>query len=179
MAKKVNTKKRLTFIDIVLILAVLGLVGFVVYSVFFADNTVSQDKAVTVEYQIKVEKLRYEDFGIVLLEDNKIKSDFLLKDEIVYAHTTNKEIGKILSVEYEPYIESTGEVNESGELIYCEYPGYINLLITVQTKAEKTESSYSVMGVSLLSNQEIEFRTRTFCKNATIVKIVEKGDDAS
>ena len=134
MAKKVNTKKRLTFIDIVLILAVLGLAAFVVYSVFFADETV---------------------------------------------YTGSKEIGKVLAVEYEPYFESTGEVNESGELIYCEYPGYINLLITVQTKAEKTDAAYSVSGVSLLANKEISFRTRTFCQNAEIVKITEKGESES
>ncbi len=177
MAKKVNTKKRLTFIDIVLILAVLGLAAFVVYSVFFADETSSGDDAVTIEYQIKVEKIRYADFGITLLDDNKISCEFLLTDETVYAGS--KEIGKVLAVEYEPYFESTGEVNESGELIYCEYPGYINLLITVQTKAEKTDAAYSVSGVSLLANKEISFRTRTFCQNAEIVKITEKGESES
>ena len=89
----------------------------------------------------------------------------------------SKEIGKVVSVEYEPYMESTGEVNESGELIYCEYPGYINILITVQTTAEKLDHGYTVSGMDLLSNSRIEFRTQTYVGVGNIVKISEKGAD--
>ena len=178
MAKKINnTKRRLTFVDIIIILALLGFVGFVVYSVLTADQNVSKENAVNIEYQIKVEKVRYADFEIVLLSDNKIKSDFLLKNEVLYFEQNSKEIGKVVSVEYEPYMESTGEVNESGELIYCEYPGYINILITVQTTAEKLDHGYTVSGVDLLSNSRIEFRTQTYVGVGNIVKISEKGAD--
>ena len=55
MAKKINsTKRRVTFIDIALILALVVLVGFVVYKVFVADKDVSDGNSATVEYTIKV-----------------------------------------------------------------------------------------------------------------------------
>ena len=178
MAKKVNnTKRRLTFIDIILILAIIGLAGFVVYGVFIADTDVSDDKAVQVEYRIKIEKVRYADFGIQLMEGNKIKSDFLLKNEEVYLAQNSKELGKVTLVEYEPYTASTGEVNESGELIYAEYPGYINIVITVQTNAGKSAQGYTVSGVDLLSGSEIEFRTQTYFGIGTIVEVVAEEED--
>ena len=180
MAKKINnTKRKFTFIDIILVLAILGLAGFVIYGVFFADQNVQGEKAVEVEYQIKVEKIRYEDYEIELLSDGKITSDFLLKNETVYLASNSKEIGKVVSVEYEPYTQSTGEVNELGELIYSEYPGYINILITVQTNAENTQNGYSVSGVDLLMGSEIEFRTQTYFGVANITKISGKGEEQS
>jgi len=180
MAKKVNnTKKRLTFIDIILVLAILGLAAFAIFEVINADQHIPKDKAEQIEYVIEIEKVRYADFNILLTEENKIKSDFLLKNETVYLEQNSKEIGKIVSVEYEPYMESTGEVNESGELIYCEYPGYINILITVQTSAEKTDYGYTVSGIDLLSNSDISFRTQTYCGDGKIVSVSRKTEDKS
>lgn len=177
MANKVNnTKKRLTFIDIILILAILGLAAFAIFEVVNADQHIPKDKAEQVEYVIEIEKVRYADFNILLTEENKIRSDFLLKNETVYLEQNSKEIGKIVSVEYEPYVESTGEVNESGELIYCEYPGYINILITVQTKAEKTDYGYTVSGTDLMSNSCVSFRTQTYCGKGKIVSITPKSE---
>lgn len=178
MAKKVkNTKRRLTFIDVALILAIIGLVGFVVYSVFNSGKSVSGSKAVEIEYQIKIEKINYENFGITLLQDNKIQSDFLSVGEYVYFENNSKEIGKIVSVEYEPYITSTQEVDEEGNLIFGEYPGYINLVITVKTNAEKTDYGFKVWNEDLLVNTELAFRTRSYCGVGQIVDILEKGGD--
>ena len=178
MAKKVNgAKRRFTFVDIILVLAMLGLVIFAIYSISSADKNIADDKVVQVEYQIKIEKVRYQDFSIELLSDNKIKSDFLKKDEIVYLLENSEEIGKVVRVEYEPYTESTGEINELGELIYAEYPGYINLLITVSAEAEKQENGNAVSKKVLLLGDEIEFRTKTYDGAATITQITEKGDE--
>ena len=169
-----KTSRRITFIDIVLIIAILAAITFIVYEFIIPASEKADSDGKEVEFTLFVEKVKYHDFGIELLEDQAIKCDFLQKGESVYLSDGSVEIGSVVDVKYEPYLESTGIVNESGELIYEEYDGYVNLIITVKAVAEQKNGAVEINGCVLLSGNELEFRTPTYTSVGVIGAITDK-----
>ena len=176
--KVTKGKNKFTFVDIVLIAAILVVAALIVYNVFIADGDASAKDSVEVEYKVLIEKVKADKYLLEITDAGKLKRSFLEDGEKVYLTENSAVIGEIVSVTAEPYKESTGQVNSNGELIYSEYPGYFNLIITVKAKAVDTSNGFEVSGIRILSNEEIGFRTATYIGEGRIVSAVKKNKEA-
>jgi hypothetical protein len=176
--KVAKGKSKFTFFDVVLIAAIIVVAALIVYNVFIADGDGTAKDSVEVEYRVLIEKIKCDKYSLEITETGKLKRNFLENGEKVYLSENSAVIGEIVSVTAEPYKESTGQVNSSGELIYCEYPGYVNIIITIKAGAVDVSDGFEVSGYKILSNGEIEFRTPTYIGEGRIISAVKKDKEA-
>ena len=177
--KITKSKSKFTFVDIILIVAIVVVAALVVYNVFIEDATKSDKEKHEIEYQILVEKVSCSKFSLKTAEDGKLDRNFLDVGEKVYLVENSAVVGEIVSVSATPYLESTGQVDAEGDLIYGTYPDYVNLIITVKTTAIQGNNGYDVSGYDLVAGSEIEFRTATYIGKGIVSRVDIKEEDKS
>lgn len=182
---KKHSGRRMNFVDWVLILIVIACVGAFVYFAFFSELDLfgTKEEKASIQYTVKIENVNAKMLGINV-SDSKgaLNCDFIDTKDRVYDCKTGELIGRVISVEYEKSLEPTGAVDEHGNLIYDQYPGYIDIIITVSAGGSISDDGiYSINGYELRVGADIEFRTEGYtatgkCISVTGKEIVENAD---
>ncbi len=122
---------RFNFIDFTLIVVALVALSVLVYIVVGPKNSqAAQPTTFSIQYTLEIKHLR---------EDWR---DYIsIGDEITDADSLTK-IGTVTDVSYQnEYVASTDR--RTGEVIYVEYPDYVNMKVTVETDSvTKTDNGY-------------------------------------
>ncbi len=155
----------MNFVDWILILVALVFAGVFVYFAFFSELDLfgAKDEKVSVQYTVRIENVNADMLGISIA-DNKgtLNCDFIDAKDRVYDCKSGKAIGRVTSVKYERSLEPTGAVNQSGELVYAEYPGHIDIIITVSGSGSISDGIYNINDYELRVGSDIEFRTEGY-----------------
>ncbi len=174
-----NSKKRLNPVDAVIAVVFLLSLAAMVYfalNLAFTDNGSKADGSGTpVEYRLTIENIDAERLGIVLDEESgTAECDFLKIGDLLYNPSGSATIGKLAAIRYEAAVGSTGKSDGEGNLIYAEYPGRINLILTV--RAELPEDTLSVGGMDIRIGKQMEFHTASYYATARIVAVETEVD---
>lgn len=166
-----SKRKKISPVDVVIavifLVALLSMIYLLV--VLLGDNeSIDEREGVTADCQLIVESVDIERFGITLNEVNEsIECAFLQAGDQVYDPQSGEVIGRITAITYEIATVATGEVDEEGNLIYAEYPGHINLVLTVRTELE-SETDWTAGSVSMQVGKEITLRTASYEATALV-----------
>ena len=118
-----NTKKRFNIIDVILILAIVAVVAGVIIRSGFADSFSEKMDEGNIEYEFIINSI-------------KATSDqYFDEGTVIYSQTTQKEIGKILTVTTRPaeaYIELP-----TGEIVKTVIPDRIDVIGTAVIKGNE------------------------------------------
>ncbi len=162
---------RMNFVDIILILLALVCLGAFVYFAFFSELDMfgKKDEKVTLEYTVTVKKVNAELLGLDIPSDRKtLDCDFIDKKDRVYDSESGEAIGRVLSLEYMPSREMTSAVDSDGNVIYAEYPGYVDIAIVISGSGEMSDGVYTINGYEIRVGAEIEFHTQSYTAVGTI-----------
>jgi len=164
MNNKAAPRKTLRFniIDALFLLIILASTGVLVYILFFggADSTDSSSYS-QVEYKIELRMVREELKGKINVGDKVIDASKLYT------------IGEVTDVKYVGAIY-TGVNRAEGTLVYSDYPGYINITVTVKANADLSSGSYMIEGVYKLSvGTYVSLRVPNFTGSGYCVSIKE------
>lgn len=175
---QINKKrKKISPVDVVIAVIFLVALAATVYLaiVLMTDDGASdRNDGVAADCRLVIENVDIERFDITLNEvTGGVDCEFLQVGDQVYDPESGEPIGRITSIAYELSTASSGEVNEEGNLIYVEYPGYVDLVITLRTELEG-ENDYTVGSLNLRLGQEIHFRTASYEATA-VVSDMETG----
>ncbi len=173
-AENKSKKKKISPVDIVIaaifLIALLSMI-YLVITLLAEDRSLGQESGVEADCRLKIENVEIERFGITLNEmTGGVECAFLKTGDLVYDPQTGKEIGKITAVAYEIATASSGEVDEEGNLIYVEYPGYVDLILTVRMELQG-EQDWSAGSLSIRIGQQIAFRTASYEATAVIASV--------
>lgn len=145
---KKTFSKRFTFniIDVILIMLILASLASLIYLFTAADDTDTTDvKKVLLEYSITISSIR---------EDLQGKAGI---GDAIWDAEKGTALGEVIDVAYAPTVKETID-RSTGQAITTQVPGYMNIILTVQTEANAESGFYRVA--------EYEFqlgRTVTFC----------------
>lgn len=169
-------RKKISPVDIAIaVIFLIALVSMIYLLVaLFADNGGDAKDGVAADCQLKIEYVDAERFGITVNEvTGGVECAFLQAGDEVYDPQSGESIGRITAVAYEKATAPTGEVDEEGRLVYAEYPGYVNLILTLRTELE-SEQRYTAGSLDLQLGQQITLRTASYEATA-LVEDVETG----
>lgn len=165
-------RKKISPVDIVItVIFLVALVALIYLTVtLLTDEGADQaGEGVTADCLLEIERVDVERFGLSLNEvTGGVECAFLQAGDQVYDPESGESIGRITAVTYEVATEPSGAVDEEGNLVYIEYPGYVNLLITVRTEIAG-EQDRTVGSLNLQLGREIDLRTATYEATATVV----------
>lgn len=169
-----SSKKKINPVDAVIaIIFVLALVAavYLTVTIAFDEDASSVDSSQTqVEYRLCVANVDVERFGITLDEQTgTAKCDFLQIGDLLYSADGSIQIGKLSSIQYEITTGSTGVTDSEGNLIYAEYPGRVNLILTVRGESEM--NSVSMGDQSIRVGGEISFHTPDYTATAEVLSV--------
>lgn len=164
-----RSKKRVNLVDafiaVVFMLALVVAV-YLTVSIAFADETAENEAKTQVEYRLCIENVEVERFGISLDDQSgTAKCDFLQIGDILYDAEDNEPIGKLLSIQYENTTGSTGVTDSEGNLVYADYPGRVNLILTVRYEADPDASLPMRVGETL------SFHTTDYTATAKVLSV--------
>lgn len=156
-------KFRFNIIDaliILLVLAAVGVIGYVVASEKQAPEEVKQDKKI--QYVIQITELTDEFTG-------NIKPG-----ETLYEVETNKKLGVVTACNSEKtyYI---GTDSKKGVQVISEIDGRSNMFVTLEADASFKDNIYTVNGVSILVGTSIRFITPGLTSGAVVVSLETVG----
>lgn len=164
-------RKKVSPIDIVIALIFVVALAATVYLaiVLMADDSVNANKdGVSADCRLVIENVDVERFDITLNEvTGGVDCEFLKVGDQVYDPESGKSVGRITAIAYELSTASSGEVDEEGNLIFVEYPGHIDLVVTLRTELE-AENDYTVGSLNLRLGQEVLFRTASYEAKAVV-----------
>ena len=154
-------KFRFNIIDaliILLVLAAVGVIGYVVASEKQTPEEVKQDKKI--QYVIQITELKDEFTG-------NIKPG-----ETLYEVETNKKLGVVTACNSEKtyYTDS-----KKGVQVISEIDGRSNMFVTVEADASFKDNIYTVNGVSILVGTSIRFITPGLTSGAVVVSLETVG----
>lgn len=171
----------MNFIDWLLILVALASIGAFVYFAFFSELDLfgKDEQKINVEYTLRVEKVNAE-FFLGLNNDSlpdtrtTLNADFIDVGDKVYSSADGTLVGRVKSVEYERSKISTNKYDDNGILIYAEYPGYVDFIITVSGSGLGTDGVYSINGYEIKVGSDIQFRTEGYNAVGKCIKVSGK-----
>lgn len=140
--------KRFTFniIDVILIVLILASLASLIYLFTAADDSDTPEvKKVLLEYSITIPSIREELQGKAGIGD------------AIWEAEMGTVIGEVIDITYAPAVKETID-RATGQAVTTQVPGYMNIILTVQTEANAESGFYRVA--------EYEFqlgRTVTFC----------------
>jgi len=176
-SEKRRSGKRMNFVDWILILIALGCIGIFVYFAFFSELDIfgAKEEKVSVQYSVRIENVNAEMLGISVNESaGTLNCDFIDVKDRVYDCVNGKAIGRVTSVKYEKSLEPTGALDEDGDLIYAQYPGHIDIIITVSGNGSLADGIYNISGYEIRVGSEIEFRTEGYTAIAKCISVTGK-----
>jgi len=171
----------MNFVDwLLLALAVIS-VGVFVYFAFFSELQLfsKREENVSFEYTVTVENVNA---NILLgLADRdlpesrtELKTDFISVGDKVYSCEDGALIGRVTAVAYERSVEPTEAKDENGNLIYADYYGHVDIIITVKGEGVSENGVFSINGYELRVGSDIEFRTPKYTALGEIVNVSGK-----
>ncbi len=183
--EKVKTKKvRLNAVDaILLVLVICGMIAAVYFGFVFVKNGMSffknnADSAPNFTYTIKISRLDSSLYSITEGSEGVAGCPSLQAGDTVYDKESGKIIGKIKTVKYEKCMVATDMSDEKGNVIYAEYPGFVNLLVTVEgARDDEKSGKYEINGIDINSGKQLEFRTYGFTSLATVTEVKSLSND--
>ena len=152
-------KKRFNFVDVILLVVILAIIGGVVYAYLSPVTKQLFAKTYKVTYTLKVQNVRLE-------FNNKIKAD----DKVVETETL-KEIGTVTNVVYTA--SKFVGTDASGKTVTNNYPDMYDATITVKADAEMPSGMYTVNTYSIMAGKTIPFRVPGFTGEALCLSISE------
>lgn len=170
-------RKKISPVDILIAVIFLVALFSMIYLLIalFSDNG-SDDlqTGVAADCQLKIEYVDIERYGITLNEvTGGVECDFLKAGDQVYDPQSGESVGWITAVTYEIATAASGEVDEEGNLVYVEYPGYVNLIVTLRTELT-SEQNYTVDSLNLQIGQTVHLRTASY-ETYALVSDMETG----
>ncbi len=175
--QKIKHARRMNLVDWLLILVALISVGVFIYFAFFSELEFfgKDEKKISVEYTVTVENVNAKIFGLTVPEENTaLSADFIDKGDRVYDCKDGSAIGRVTEIRYEQAMKSTGAVDENGTLIYAEYPGYVNIIITISGNGIGSDGVYSINGYEIRVGSDIEFRTEGYTATGKCISVSGK-----
>ena len=178
-----QNRRKLNAIDIVIIvIAICGILAVVFFALMMlrgdpeesSQGTKKENAGETFEYIIKLPKLNTELYSITKGADNVAGCPSLQVGDAVYERESGKYIGKITSILYEEHVEPTNKYDASGRLIYANYVGYVDLLITVEAASNGKDGALAINGYNVRAGAELSFRTYGFYGDGKITHVGEK-----
>lgn len=170
-------RKKISPVDIVIaVIFLIALVSMIYLMVaLFTDNGGADAKdGVAADCRLRIENIDAERFAITVNEvTGGVECAFLKAGDEVYDPQSGEAIGRITAVAYEKATAATGEVDEEGNLVYAEYPGHIDLILTLRTELD-SEERYTVGGLDLQLGENIALRTASYEASA-LVEDLETG----
>lgn len=165
-------KRRISPVDIVItiifLIALLSMI-YLTVTLLNEDNVGINDVGVAADCRLSIEQVDTERFGITLNEvTGGIDCAFLNVGDQVYDPESGELIGRVTAVTYEITTMPTGEVDEEGNLLYAEYPGYVDLIVTIRTELA-SETDFTVGSLNLRLGRAIKLRTASYEANALVV----------
>ena len=163
-----NTNKpkgKFNFIDLLLLLVIIGSVVILAY-IFVSPYTGKITLAPTedIVYTIQVDDIRSEFKGLIS-EGDTVKSTVSLR-----------EIGKVVSVEYQN-VQYTGK-DKDGNTVISDYPDLYTAVITVAVKANTEDGLYKAGDITISAGTQIGFRVPKYTADGycTLVREGDKTD---
>ena len=166
---KQKSKFRFNFIDVLLIVLIVLIIGIAYYFLSGKNNAINKSKS-----------LDLNDGSVVqyVVELNEIDKDFIKYinvGDVVFDTYTETNIGEIVNVTVAPAWKTTTNL-ETGETKKTEYPvlnpdaeseadfmyDYYNVRVTIQADMEYTGSSYAVNDYSVVVGSLIDFQLNDF-----------------
>lgn len=161
-----HKRRRLGFLDILVILVVLAVIGAAVY--YFSNNTVGDSAAASgqdeITYVLQIENVNADFADQVIIGDG------------VYDSEADTYIGKVTAAEVVPYsVDSYQE--DTGTVVSKEVEGKYNGRITVKASADISDSETSVNGINVMVGSNLNVRTSNEGGVAYCVKLEEPDND--
>lgn len=169
--KKVK-RKKISAVDIVI--AVIFLVAlismiYLMVTLFNEENDNASEEEIAADCRLEIGQVDVQRFGITLNElTGSVECDFLKAGDQVYDPITGEAVGRITAVTYRNTTLPSGEVDEEGNLVSVEYPGHIDLIVTVRTELA-SEQNRTVGSQQLQLGNEIILRTASYEATAEVV----------
>lgn len=167
--KKISRTGKMNFVDWFLLALALISVAVFVYFAFFSELQLFGDREqdVSIDYTVRVEKVNAQwILGLTdsdLPDDRKeLKSDFVKVGDKVYASSDGALIGRVTSVTYERSKSPTDTYDENGSLIYADYFGHVDIIITVKADGISSDGVYSINGHEVRVGADVDFRTEGY-----------------
>lgn len=170
---EIKTKKRrISPVDIVIavifLIALLSMI-YLTVTLLSDDRSANTGAGIAADCRLRIKQIEVERFGITLNEvTGGVEAAFLNAGDQVYDPESGESIGRVTAVTYEIATAPTGEVDEEGNLIYAEYPGYIDLIVTVRTELA-SETDRTVGSLNLQLGRELKLRTASYEADALVV----------
>lgn len=183
MERKKNTRTGYRIVDSLALIALIVVLLVLLYTVFllifggferFTAIGKEDGEKVTLTYVLCVEDMDTNLYGIHTSDGNTNCSFLALGDVFYY---DGKEIGTITAIDSEDCLLPTEFTDDNGNLVYLADPGRVNLLITVESSARKTDAGYRIGDLTLCVGDEILFSTKNFEKVALIRVIAQQGNE--
>lgn len=165
-------RRKISPVDIVIavifIVALLSMI-YLAVTLFTDDGNSSVNAGVSADCTLKIENVDIERYGITLNEvTGSVECAFLQAGDQVYDPQSGEAVGRITAVTYELATASSGEVDEEGNLIYVEYPGYVNLILTLRTEFA-SEQDRTVGSLGLQLGRTIHLQTASYEAAAEVI----------
>jgi len=145
--KSGKRKFRFNIIDLILLVVILSASAALIY-IFMPAKAQDNDNAsqnINITYQLYVKKVPDVLEGKINIGDNVVDS------------VTLYNIGEVADVTYTKSVHAGVDKSE-GKYVYSEYPGMIDIYVTVSADAVKTDSAITVNGFTVAVGKEIPFR---------------------
>ncbi len=159
-----NNKTRFNFVDVLVILVILAIIGASVLLILNRDDLLNLGEEVPVEYVVRI---------------SKVKADYLplIKEgETVKNSSDGKEIGTILSVKTEPspvYGDTAISDGNNGLTVSLgEAEDSFDVYVTIKTDASRDQRGIlSTDGIRLLVGSTVYFKIPSFTSVSFITSV--------
>ena len=161
MSKK-SGKSRFNFIDVIVILAIVAVIGAAVLIVLSRSGVVSASKTAHVEYTVRFTLVR-EEFTSYVKTGDTVKNS-----------STGNDIGNVIAVrtpEKSVYSDARSIIGDGDEktVAVSEFPDLYDLYITVSSTATLNDNGIAIVdGNMILIGSPIYFRDGLFAKEGFI-----------
>lgn len=162
-----NGKKKFKFniIDAIIVLVLIAAVAVLAYVFVFSDESDVKGEECTVRYTVEFTSIN-DDFAEAIKE----------KDRVTFETDRKLDLGRVVSVDYGNSVK-TGFNNVTGEEEYTAVEGLIDIVVTFEVTAEKTEWGYCIDDEAYITvNNSNEFIIGSF-RGVGICTAVEVIDE--
>ena len=150
METKTKKRFRFNFIDVILIFVILAALAclFYLFTSHQTENSGSTGKY-DVVYTIEVRTIRDEFKNLVNVGDKVVDAVQLFT------------IGEVTDVSYKNSDYTTFD-RENGTLVHYDYPGFLDMTLTVRASANLENNTYMIGGYELAVGVLVSFRTPSY-----------------
>lgn len=159
-------RRRFNFIDVLIILLVIAIIGVVAY-LFLNNKIFSSDEKTEILYTIKIDRVK-----------NELVSDIkkLEKGQTITDSVRGYDLGKIEKVEITQAMANITN-RSNGTISQAEIPDYSQIVITVRADSVEEPYGYDLKGYKIMVGAQVHFRTPYYISygNCTSVVYADSG----